>query len=980
MAAEPNQLKQEPLTFEFNTATFFTVAKDFCINALDGDWGSAANTALTGLKNGMTNDESPAYRAQLLLNNTLVATVRAILSDSSIHRNMVNDIANKKTRTANYSKDLVKRFTDIAVSIDPDFFDAPQTSDFTKAIRVIFKDWLMGYLRFGEHQADALSATLPYQFTRQLAKEWSGNEDFYQSLITWKDNPFFKATKKLQQQAAYQATLLGLYARPAFDVAEIALAEMYMTPHFRIHKRCIPKEKQSKFYEKGTNDHSTLERQDEFLQPRIKKNLHEYLLEVITYKNPIGLPAESQPLTLLLGQPGQGKTTFCYHTIYQLLEKYQGKKEQVYFVRLRDITNFEDLIKEPLEVLSKFIGKERYGKAEVMELEDWQDAFLILDGLDELCMNKSLSKEQVHRFIDNLQTDLNNSRVYQLKTLLTSRYNYIDLKDLSTEKILILRLDDLRLTQQINWLQKYQKYEPTCQLKQEVLEEIDKSDKKHFLELKKLVNQPILLQIVARSNFAIENATNRAQIYKQLFDKILEKVLNRDWGEDIIKFKKLKPLYRYFLRTLAIHIYQSKFEYARRSDFDKAASPLLKIVEKIRKTANNQSLKVDDMVKELMVNFYFKEVATELTDSARKENYENYAFEFIHKSLQEYLVAEHIWTTFKEEVLDKKGEEYRVQDAAEALGLIYPLFAPKFLTEEVVDYLREIIKTDTSKTAIAGQTHLKELFPKLLATDFCLPNQLLAAPNEPLKIQPLDSVFAVFQGYWTVLSAGFKVEKLPSDLEGKPYETAFQAALDKDTLFHLNNKKGAVFRKRFAHLLVASQRLNPIQVSLVHQFLQFVDLRGADFRGAYLFGAILSGADLFGANFSGADLRGADLRGANLGGANFSGANLSGANLSVANLRGANLSGAYLRGANLRGANLSVANFSGAYLRGADLRGAYLRGAYLHGAYLENVNFREVRNIKEVVGLAKAKNLHLANFKGTIYEGKFKKPEEKEKY
>ncbi|MEM9884365.1 MAG: pentapeptide repeat-containing protein, partial [Bacteroidota bacterium] len=829
----PSELQPSNLKFQFDSATFFIAAKDFCINALDGDWGSALNTFLTGIKTGFSNDESPEYRACLLLNNTLASTIKSILSDDPNHLKIVNELANEKTRKKNYTKKLLAQFKKIEVSIDPDFFDTPHTHTFTKEIRSIFRNWLIQYLQFSEHQADALSSTLPYRFTHHLSKEWSGNEQFYEALKTWKDNPFFQATKKIQQQNAYKAKLLGNYARSAFDDPRIALSEMYQKPFFRIHKRCIVEEKEKKFYE---NDNaSSLERQDEFLKPKLDKNIHEYLLSWICDKTPIGLEAEQQHLTLLLGQPGQGKTSFCYYTIHQLLDQYQGKKEHVYFVKLKEITNFEDLIKEPIEVLSKFISKKLYEENKVMEVDNWKDALLILDGLDELCMNKSLSKDQVHNFLENLNTNLQTDANYKWKAIVTSRYNYVNLNELSGSKFLILRLDELSLEQQKDWLSKYKKYYPDAKLDNTKLETINEGNEKQHQELKKLLNQPILLQIIAKANYDIDEKANRSKIYKSLFDSILE----RKWDDESIrKFKRLTPYYRRFLRILALHIYQSEHEYDRRSDFERANTELNKIVDKIKEKSDNKSLSIQDLVKDLLVNFYFQEVSTESEDQKRIEENENFAFEFLHKSLQEYLVAEHIWETIKSKLFLKDEEDYIIDDARGMLQVIYPLFSTKFLSQEVLDYIREIAVNEEKDKVFLMKERLSSLFPKLLAVDFFIKDQF---EGNAL----FDAVLSVFHGFWTVYSATFEIKKLPSPLNDyDAYKTALQEALN-SSLSNLNSIK-------FAHFITLLQRLHPLSLVLSHQ----------DLSGAYLNGAYLRGADLRGAYLRGAYLRGADLRGA----------------------------------------------------------------------------------------------------------------------
>ncbi len=112
---------------------------------------------------------------------------------------------------------------------------------------------------------------------------------------------------------------------------------------------------------------------------------------------------------------------------------------------------------------------------------------------------------------------------------------------------------------------------------------------------------------------------------------------------------------------------------------------------------------------------------------------------------------------------------------------------------------------------------------------------------------------------------------------------------------------------------------------------------GIDFSRQDLVVVDLNGADLRGAHLNDADLRGADLNDAHLNDADLSGAHLNGADLSGAHLNGADLSGAHLRGADLSGAHLNDADLSGAkvdHVRGledAEVAALLERGAVIVG-------------------------------------------------
>src|SRR5690606_20754905 len=91
-----------------------------------------------------------------------------------------------------------------------------------------------------------------------------------------------------------------------------------------------------------------------------------------------------------------------------------------------------------------------------------------------------------------------------------------------------------------------------------------------------------------------------------------------------------------------------------------------------------------ELVKDLLVSFYFQEVQRDTEEKRRSDDHDLYAYEFLHKSLQEYLVAEKIWDTCHETFLEKdKYGDFKIQKPKEAYEIIAPLFERKVLTQEV---------------------------------------------------------------------------------------------------------------------------------------------------------------------------------------------------------------------------------------------------------------------------------------------------------
>ncbi|MCB9356474.1 MAG: pentapeptide repeat-containing protein [Lewinellaceae bacterium] len=475
----------------------------------------------------------------------------------------------------------------------------------------------------------------------------------------------------------------------------------------------------------------------------------------------------------------------------------------------------------------------------------------------------------------------------------------------------------MTLKQQEEWLKRYRKhYQHGCSLTEADLHKIADVRNPAYKKIRELINQPILLQMIAASGMQIDDKANSALIYRSLFDKLI----SRDWSPEdgqLEKFKKLTaPDLRRFLQALALHIFQkpANHEYARRSDFEQKG-PLKDEMERLARKIGQEKVPLKDLVKDLLVSFYFQEVQRDTDEKRRSDDQDYYAYEFLHKSLQEYLVAEKIWDTCRNRLLEEDEGDYRIRKNVEVYTLIAPLFERKVLTQEVADYLFEIAANDKETDKAALKKQLKSFFPGLLRSNFLVKHE-----HDDTEVPAMDKIIGNYYGFLSLMSSLLDFHQI--DISS---QKAFQSHLKTESFIPKNEKN------IFADILMLMLRLYPREIVLVHQ-----DLYGANLYGANLYGANLEGANLEGANLNGANLEGVNLYGANLKGAYLNGAYLEGANLEGTNLKGtylneANLKGAYLYGANLKGANLDGANLDGANLYGAKIKGTNLERDVIKG-------------------------------------------------
>ncbi len=310
--------------------------------------------------------------------------------------------------------------------------------------------------------------------------------------------------------------------------------------------------------------------------------------------------------------------------------------------------------------------------------------------------------------------------------------------------------------------------------------------------------------------------------------------------------------------------------------------------------------------------------------------------DFIHKSFQEYLLAEY----YIESILEDKKNYLNV-------GI------PTAETMLFLDGLLELFNTNNNSLNEYTTTLIKSLVPQ---------NQQQNVSPSQIKRNLIRNAQRYYEDEEIIFQTeNSEVKKIGlwnmCELPLSRYrELWIHRWLSLYVLNKLEEYRMNIDKKILSDLIVKTSRTVSLlpkrlrAVDLSFEFLQGADLSNADLSGANLSGANLSGANLSGAdiraNLSGANLSGADLSNADLSGANLSGANLSGANMlntkfTYSMLMGVNASRTILSGANLSGADLSNADLSGANLSGADLSNTILFGANLSGADLSNTKIAD---------------------------------------
>ena len=241
-------------------------------------------------------------------------------------------------------------------------------------------------------------------------KKWIEEESRYSSVYKYK-RKLYEVAKEFEEPILKHE-----------KVFKIPLKDLYVEPSFRIY------EKNLLFKERGLEKENPPRCQEEdriggerggfyFYTPR-KVRLTEFIPDLLRGKNPFEfLKPPSPKMVLLLGYPGEGKTSFTKKLIYDYVNNKLNISQQAFLIRFRDINEEEDgyLLKSALETINNHI-KRKYG----IEIKSWEGKFLILDGLDEYVVPQNLTNEQISQILRKFYSLIKDKE--KTFILITSRY------------------------------------------------------------------------------------------------------------------------------------------------------------------------------------------------------------------------------------------------------------------------------------------------------------------------------------------------------------------------------------------------------------------------------------------------------------------------------------------------------------------------------------------------------------------------------
>ncbi len=868
----------------------------------------------------------------------------------------------------------------------------PLVIDFKPA----YQQWLKDTFQMSKAQAADLASDFQDYFAYQVSMQLLKEQKNYESLLDYCKSEHNKEAQEKLARLHYKAELKKKYHQPALGEKLVALSDVYIEPGFLVYEKAIGKERLMEM----RND-PEWQPQTHFFEIEYSGSIHNYLLNHFIPKQQskeINHKLEEGKLMVLLGQPGHGKSSFCYRSIHDLLKdpNFHGN---AFFLRLQDAD--KTILDVGIEEMAKLLPE-----SQAIGFTDWVDSkhgqpnLLFLDGLDEFFMSQSPTDEEVVRFLRNCKKLV--ERNEHLYIIITSRFNYVETSKLHQEECLVLKLDVLNVEQQKtlvrNFVAKWQ--EDGCTLTEEQIEHINQDRSQQHI--KELIELPILLQMVLMAKVPLEETASRATIYDQLFDQVLQ----RKW-DDNKRLKKyvqddsdFRPEHlREYLAFLAFKTFQGKKGYLRKSQVVEYKETKQFAKDYLKAGNDGQSMK--QVLKDILTSFYLQESQKQPGDQPEADKEYNYVIEFMHKSLYEYLACEHIWQNTLDFFLetDKRGK-IKTRSLEEVQKQIQETFATIRHTSETVEYMKEIIASKTAQhRALAEQmgTH----FPGLLEEGFIFSYQANAQPEE-IRFKPEQLVLNAFHSYWLIFGSlclheveveqfmGTEWEELverelndeklkevlqyywdvvegmnfrflvnnPSEEEIGLAKTAFltkMMTLKTQTELNFSTEEGKVtfwIRKYLVREQggKSMELQNKAIANNDDSFVRYLRLlagermeMGLNCCFLTLQGHDLSGFQASDINFFGSNLEGTDLTCSSFFGASLVLTNLEHANLALSSFENVNFSLAKLTNAHLAYSIFTDVSFRHLECSSANFENAYVGTSDLENAILEDVDFTDTK-------------------------------------
>ena len=418
-----------------------------------------------------------------------------------------------------------------------------------------------------------------------------------------------------------------------------------------------------------------------------------------------------------------------------------------------------------------------------------------------------------------------------------------------------------------------------------------------LLENKEILGIPLILYMVLALNIDIEKEGSIVDVYDKIFSLeggVYDRCIDNKMFEDKHRIGDVKEQIHQISKDIAIWMFEN--------NSNKASIPQIEY----EKICNNVKIKYDGdgqaIKQDAKIGNYFKIIK-------HCEGVETEELYFVHRTIYEYFVAETIYSSIENAMLElsEKSQE-------EFAGIVTVFLKQGCVNYTIAEYLQYKILKLYARISEEKQKRFYQWWESAVDKMMECGMFYYSGKNVSYFKNIISAECRCFLNLIEIL-------RLLMDIDNKEYI--------------MENAQSELVEKYIKCCCVEYKRFSSDKImDLSKMFLQKVNLKGIQLKGICLNQVNLERADLVNVDLSRIALLKADL--------------------AYADLRGTNLRDAALMEVDLRGTDLTRANLNGAKLVGADLRGVDLTGAYMKGIFLDGALIDDY----QVPDFEKKLNLH----------------------
>jgi uncharacterized protein YjbI with pentapeptide repeats len=545
-------------------------------------------------------------------------------------------------------------------------------------------------------------------------------------------------------------------------------------------------------------------------------------------------------MLLVLGQPGIGKSTL----ITWIIANFFLKIDDIFVYKFAsDLKNVdwkgEKLSKEILGILN-------------LSYKDLNGKILILDGFDELSIGGDRKE-----ILDRLYHDLiYKKKIHKFVLILTCRENYVRaLEGLKCDYVILQPWDERQI-------------QSFCDIYYiNTRNKITENSMNNILKNRAILGIPLILYMTLALNISIEEEGAIVDIYDQIFSLrdggIYDRCIHNSNYADSHWISKMKMQIHQVSRHIAIWMFEK--------NPDEASIPQRAYQEICMNIVQENYQDNSEIERSSLIGNFFR--------LKHCEGIQGEQLYFIHRTIYEYFVAEAIYTSIENALVNLSEESQE-----ELAGNISVL-----LMNGKIDYtIGEFLKNKIYKIYKVLPREKQEVFGIWWKKAF---NKMITSGMFYFTKRNMQNFENIISKECQCFVNLLEIIRRLKDLDNVTYLWSYvdQKYLEK----YIRHSALEVYESGKRNFIDLSY-VNLCGINLQRTNLCYANLTETYFRQANLGNSDLQNANLQGADFRGADLRRVDLRQAKLKGTIFYGANLRGANLRDINLEEANLLGAIL--------------------------------------------------------------------------------------